>query len=154
MTFTELKRGPKVKANVPKPTDDEVALKWRANPTAPFLDIAIGRHVAWSMGLRYMSERVDVLFGEGDDAGKLQIRRSENGSWLCQVRSGRYCVFLDSDVSIARFAMFPGVEIQGNGIEVRDGALTFPIPVHAMQPTSLAQGVDFNTSQVLKGAAQ
>ncbi len=132
MTFTELKRGPKVKAVAPKPTDDQVALKWRANPTAPFLDMAIGRHVAWSMGIRYLSERVDVLIGEGDDAGKIQIRRSENGSWLCQVRSGRYCVFLDSDVSLARFGMFPGVEIQSDGIEVHDGSVTFPIPAAAI----------------------
>jgi len=131
MTFTQLNRGPKVKAKVRKPGEREVALKWRANPTAPFLDIALGRYIAWSMGLRHSSERVDVLFGDGNDAGKLQIRKSENGSWWCQVRNGQYCVFLDSDVSIARFAMLPGVEIQGDGFEVRDSAVTFPIPAAA-----------------------
>lgn len=131
MTFTQLNRGPKVKAKVLKPGERQVALKWRAHPTAPFLDIALGRYIAWSMGLRSISERVDVLFGEGDDAGKLQIRKSENGSWWCQYRSGQYSVFLDSDVSSARFALFPGVEIQGNDFEVRDGAVTFPIPAAA-----------------------
>lgn len=131
MTFTQINRGPKVKAKARKPGDREVAMKWRASPTAPFLDIALGSNVAWSMGLLYSSERVDVLIGEGDDAGKVQIRRSENGSWWCQVRGGQYCVFLDSDVSIARFAMFPGVEIQGDGIEVSHGAVTFAIPAAA-----------------------
>lgn len=131
MTFTPLNRGPKVKAKPQKPGEHQVALKWRANPTAPFLDIALGRHVAWSMGLRYISERVDILIGEGDDAGKIQIRRSESGSWWCQVRGGQYCVFLDSDVSIAQFAMFPGVEIYGEGLEVRDGTVTLPIPAAA-----------------------
>lgn len=128
MTFTQLNRGPKVKPKPRKPGQREVALKWRANPTAPFLEIALGSDVAWSLGLRYISERVDVLIGEGDDAGNIRIRRSENGSWWCQVRGGQYCVFLDSDVSISRFAMFPGVEIQGDGIEVCDGALTFTMP--------------------------
>lgn len=131
MTFIQLNRGPKVKVKVQKPGDREVALKWRANPTAPFLEIALGRHVAWSMGLRYNSERVDVLIGEGDDAGKMQIRRSENGCWWCQVRGGQDCVFLDSDASLARFALFPGVEIQRDGIEVGEGIVTFPIPAAA-----------------------
>lgn len=131
MTFTQLNRGPKVKGKAVKPGEREVAMKWRANPTAPFLDISLGSYIAWSMGLRYSSERVDVLIGEGDDADKLQIRKSENGSWWCQVRGGQYCVFLDSDVSIARFAMFPGVELQRDGFDVRDGAVTFPIPAAA-----------------------
>lgn len=131
MTFTPLIRGPKVKSSVVKPTDDEVGLKWRANPTAPFLEIAIGRYVAWAIGFRSFSECVHVLIGEGDDAGKVQIRRTEKGSWWCQVRGGRYTVFLDSDVSVARFAMFPGVQTQSTGIEMRDGAVAFPIPAAA-----------------------
>ena len=154
MTFTRLNRGPKIKDKSLKPDEREVALKWRANPTAPFLDIALGRNIAWSMGLRYHSERVDILIGEGEDAGKLLIRKSENGSWWCQVRAGQYCVFLDSDVSIAHFALFPGVEVQASGLEVRDCAVTFPIPVHAMHPSAQPHGVDFNTSQGLKGAVR
>lgn len=131
MTFTQLNRGPTIKLKMPKPGDREVALKWWANPTAPFLGISLGATIAWSLGIRHLTDRVDVLIGEGEDAGKIRIKQSENGSWLCRVRGGEYCVFLTSEVSLARFAMFPGAKIQSCGIEFRDRQVTFPIPTAA-----------------------
>lgn len=128
MTFTQLNRGPTIKRKMPKPGDREVALKWWANPTAPFLGISLGMAIAWSIGVRHMSERVEILVGEGEDSGKIMIRRAENGSWWCRVRGGEYCVFLDSEVSLRHFALFAGVEIQSSDVEVRNDAVTFAIP--------------------------
>lgn len=128
MSFTQINRGPKIKVKTLKPGEREVALKWWANPTAPFLGISLGITIAWSIGIRHLSERVEVLIGKDEDAGKVRIRRTATGSWWCRVRGGEYCVFLDSEVSMQLFALFAGVEIQSSGIEVRDDAVTFVIP--------------------------
>jgi len=131
MSFVQLNRGPKVKVKARRVADGEIALKWWANPTAPFLGIAIGEDIARAIGIISYSQRVDLLIGEGEDAGKLCIRKAENGSWWFRIRGHQRVVFLDSDVSQKHFAMFPGDALQSSGIQFSAGAVTFDIPASA-----------------------
>lgn len=128
MTFVQINRGPKIKGKPQRVAKDQLTLKWWANPTAPYLGIAIGEKIARAIGIIDFSQRVEFLMGVGDDAGKAAIRNSASGSWWCRVRGGEYCVFLDSEVSNRYFALFPRVEIQTSAIEVQGDTVTFSLP--------------------------
>lgn len=149
MTFKQVSRGPTIKQKAQRVADHQIALKWWAHPTAPFIGIAIGGSIAHSIGIIRCTERVDFLFGQGDDAGKVGIRRSDDGCWLCRVRGNEYCVFLDSNTSGKYFALFPRIEIAQRNILIERHAVYFTMPEFARRNSCIDRFAQLERSAAL-----